>query len=78
MNVKLEYSSRNLTGFGLTDGEGTERLWSYLRPLAKITKEMTPSRRLDLLNYALCHFAKRKTANLGNNLFIMLFIINLW
>lgn len=54
-----------MTGFGLMEGEGTERLWSYLRPLATITKEMAESRRTDLLNFALFHFCRRKTAGIG-------------
>ncbi|KAI9329110.1 hypothetical protein BD770DRAFT_292283, partial [Pilaira anomala] len=27
-------------GFGLTDGEGLERLWSYLNKFVKITRKM--------------------------------------
>jgi len=59
------YSCRSKAGFGMTDGEGAERLWSYLRPLSAITKEMTPSHRIDLLNEALLHYATRKTAGFG-------------
>lgn len=55
-----------MKGFGLTDGEATERLWSFLRPLAKITKEMTNEHRVALLNDALFHYCRRKTAGLGN------------
>ena len=56
---------RYLEGFGLTDGEGTERLWSFLRPLSVITKEMTPVHRVEVLNDALIHFCQHKTVNLG-------------
>ena len=40
----------------MSDGEVMERLWSYLRPTGKKTKEMTPAHRVDtetdfLINY---------------------------
>lgn len=53
------------SGFGLTDGEGMERLWSFLRRFARVTKEMTPSHRLDLLTDALLHYGRRKSTDLG-------------
>ncbi|CAB1338445.1 unnamed protein product [Coregonus sp. 'balchen'] len=36
-----------------------ERLWSYLRTFGKITKEMTPSHRVDTLTDALLYYAAR-------------------
>jgi hypothetical protein len=65
MFMQVNFSVRYLKGFGLTDGEGTERLWSFLRPLSAITKEMIPVHRLEVLNDALLHFSRRKTALLG-------------
>ena len=59
---QLRYNPRHLTGFGLTDGEGVERLWSYLRCFARMTKEMRPSHRIDVLCDALLQYA-RKSAN---------------
>ncbi|XP_035852925.1 uncharacterized protein LOC116055146 [Sander lucioperca] len=56
--------NRRLEGFGLTDGEGMERLWSFLRRFARVTKEMTPSHRLDLLTDALLHYGRRKSTDL--------------
>ncbi len=44
--VQLTYSPRVISSCGLTDGEATERLWSYLRRFAKYTKEMKPSHRV--------------------------------
>ncbi|XP_033108953.1 uncharacterized protein LOC117110364, partial [Anneissia japonica] len=64
-SCQVEFNPRRTTGFGLTDGEGIERLWSYLRCFARITKEMTPSHRVDLLTDALLHYAKRKERNIG-------------
>ena len=50
----------------MSDGEVMERLWSYLRPTAKITKEMTPAHRVDTLTDFLMHYAKKSISNLGN------------
>ena len=44
-----------------------ERLWSYLRFFAPITKEQTLSHRTDLLTDALLHYAEKKISNLGKN-----------
>lgn len=62
---QIMYSTRRLPGFGLTDGEGMERLWSFLRRFSRVTKEMTPSHRLDLLTDALLYYGRRKSADLG-------------
>ena len=43
-------------GFGLTDGEMLERLWSYIRGFGKMTKEMRPSHRIDVLSDALLYY----------------------
>nr|XP_055072654.1 uncharacterized protein LOC129452673 isoform X1 [Misgurnus anguillicaudatus]XP_055072662.1 uncharacterized protein LOC129452673 isoform X1 [Misgurnus anguillicaudatus] len=61
---QIKYSTRWLDGFGLTDGEGMERLWSFLQRFARVTKEMTPSHRLDLLTDALLHYGRRKSTDL--------------
>lgn len=50
---------RKLKGFGNTDGEATERLWSDLGPYAKITKEMLSGNRMDVLEDALLFNWKR-------------------
>ncbi|XP_066264562.1 uncharacterized protein [Branchiostoma lanceolatum] len=61
---QLKYSTRRRAGFGLTDGESVERLWAYLRRFARTTKEMSPSRRIDLLTDALIHYSMRKTIDM--------------
>lgn len=61
----MNFAVRYLAEFGLMDGEGVERLWSYLRQFTAITKEMTPSHRIDLLTDGLLHYARRKNANMG-------------
>ena len=63
--VQLELSPRNQVGFGLTDGEVVERLWSYLRRFARMTKEMRPAHRVDVLTDALLHYARKSSENLG-------------
>lgn len=45
--------------------EVLKRLWSYLRRFGKMTKEMRPNHRVDVLSDALLFYAKKKSANLG-------------
>lgn len=56
LSTNLKYSPRRTEGVGLTDGEGTERLWSFLRDLSRITKEMRPEKRIDTLTDGLFHY----------------------
>ena len=49
----------------MTDGEGIERLWSYLRGFKRITKEMTINNRQDLLTDAMLHHTFKKVDGLG-------------
>ena len=49
-------------GIGLSDGETMERLWSYLR-FGKMTKEMRPSHRTDVLAHVLVYLKTK--AKLG-------------
>jgi hypothetical protein len=63
--AQVTYRPRRVPGFGLVDGGAIERLWAYLRPFVKITREMTPSHRENLLAAALMHFAIKKEKQLG-------------
>ncbi|PIK38037.1 hypothetical protein BSL78_25128 [Apostichopus japonicus] len=72
VQCQVAYSTRWRKDYGLTDGEGMERLWSYLRKFAHITKEMTPSHRIDLLSDALRHFAMGKVCNQAASLCLCL------
>ena len=58
-------SARYKTGFGLTDGEVLERLWSFLRRFSKMTKDMCPSHRIDVLTDALLYYSKLASDNLS-------------
>ena len=49
--LKIKYSPRRCAGIGLSDGEGMERLWSYLRRFCRMRKEMRPSHRIDLVEH---------------------------
>lgn len=37
-----------------------ERLWSYLRRLAKTTKEMRPAHRIDILTSGMIHYGSKR------------------
>lgn len=72
MACQLEFGQRFVEGTGLNDGEGVERLWSYLRKFSSITKEMTVSNRHHLLVDALEHYSNRIKEKLGERLKAML------
>ena len=63
--VQAQYNPHRIEGCGLTDGEVMERLWSYLRRMAKTTKEMRPSHRIDALTCALLHYGDKSRQKLG-------------
>ncbi|XP_014676938.1 PREDICTED: uncharacterized protein LOC106816820 [Priapulus caudatus] len=51
------------------NGEGMERLWSYLRRFNRITKEMTPDHhRVALLDDALLHYSEYLRNQMGETL----------
>jgi len=52
-------------GFGLTDGEVMERLWSFLRRFLRMTKEMHPAHRVDVLTDGLLHYCRFASLNLS-------------
>lgn len=49
--------------FRLADGENAERLWSFLKLFAKISREMTPAGRRDVLVNACLHLNQRAITN---------------
>ena len=60
-----EIQSQTCGRVGHTDGEGVERLWSYLRGFCSITKEMSPDKRLDVPTDGLIHDGKRLFSRFG-------------
>ena len=63
--IKVLRNPRNIPEYGLSDGEVVERLWSYLRRFAPMTKEMRPAHRVDVLSHALLHYKRCASANIG-------------
>lgn len=55
---------QNVTGFGLSDGKAVERLWSYLRRFAPMTKEMRPAHRIDVLSHVIIHYGRCTAENI--------------
>ena len=52
-------------GIGMSDGEVLERLWSFLRRFGKMTKEMRPAHRVDVITHALLHYGYKTKKKLG-------------
>ena len=50
---------------GLSDGEVMECLWSYLWRFSRMTKEMRPAHRLDVLSHALLYYGIMRKQSLG-------------
>ena len=53
------YGPTHCEGIGMSDGEVMERLWSYLRRFSRMTKEMWPAHRVDILSHALLYYGSR-------------------
>ncbi|KAF9521470.1 hypothetical protein CPB83DRAFT_823547 [Crepidotus variabilis] len=65
MACRSQYSFNYTQGVGRTDGEGIERGWNEINPLATSTREMGPGTRRDIID---AHFGDhnwRKTTSLG-------------
>lgn len=64
-NFQVLLSPLRSEGFGLSDGEAMERLWSYLRRFSRMTKEMRPAHRIDVLTHALLYYGFSTKQKLG-------------
>ncbi|KAI9495498.1 hypothetical protein BDB00DRAFT_954247 [Zychaea mexicana] len=64
MSRQVDYHPRFISGFGLTDGEGLERLWSYLGGFVSMTRQMSAKRRLFVLHHAIGHSKAKTTINM--------------
>ncbi|KAK3731623.1 hypothetical protein QZH41_015887, partial [Actinostola sp. cb2023] len=67
-SCQVKYSPRRLEGVGLTDGEGVERLWSFLRDFSRMTKEMAADKRTDVLTDALLYYGGKLRRKFGVSL----------
>ena len=65
--LQVVFGPRRCEGIGLSDGETMERLWSYLRRFGRMTKEMRPSHRTDVLSSALIYYGIQTKEKLGIN-----------
>ena len=63
--LQVLFGPRRCVGIGLSDGETMERLWSYLRRYGKMTKEMRPAHRIDVLSDALIYYGIMTKKKLG-------------
>lgn len=63
--VQLKYSPRNLSDFGMADGECCERLWAFLRRFSRTTKESRPSHQRDMLTDALLYYGRMSSDHFG-------------
>ena len=61
----MQFSTRRVEGFALSDGEQVERLWSYMRNFCRSTKEMTASNRVDAITDALLYYSKKAMYRMG-------------
>lgn len=61
----MKFNPRNIPGFGLSDGEVLERMWSYLRRFSSMTKEMRPTHRIDVLSDALHYYGRKSAGNIS-------------
>ena len=76
--LKVKFSPRRKVGFGLTDGEMLERVWAYQRKFGKMTKEMRPSHRVDVLSDVLLHYGLKTKQKLGTDILYIHFDFKLW
>ena len=63
-SAQATYSPLHCEGIGLSDGEVMERMWSYLRRFSRMTKEMRPSHRIDVLSHALLYYGYKSKKKL--------------
>ncbi|PLW35325.1 hypothetical protein PCASD_18010 [Puccinia coronata f. sp. avenae] len=61
---QLDYNPRFNIGWGLSDGEGLERLWSYLSPLISPLRYATRNHRLASIAHCLAHHNRKSIRKL--------------
>ena len=64
--VRPTFNPRRTQNVGLSDGEGVERFWSFLRQFSRITKEMATDKRVDVLTDATLHYREHLQKRFGN------------
>ncbi|KAJ3817807.1 hypothetical protein F5880DRAFT_1617949 [Lentinula raphanica] len=69
LTCQLKFSLNWLWGAGRTDGEGVERPWAHLGPIATSTRDMGPGSRHGTMNDHFGHWNWVKMTGLGSLLF---------
>lgn len=67
-DCQVKFNPRFIEGFGFTDGEGMERLWSYLSGFIKQTRNMSKENRKLTLLLGVRYFTNAKNKNFGISL----------
>ena len=65
MHCQMKYNPRLIPNFGLTDGEGMERLWSYLAKYITMIKPMLAENRRYVLYMAVMYRNNKLKINMG-------------
>ncbi|KAG2362047.1 hypothetical protein BDR07DRAFT_1485163 [Suillus spraguei] len=63
---QIVYHPRKCEGFGLSDGEGCERLWSFLKPLIPSLRVSGFNQRLFVLNTQIRHLDSKSLQGFGH------------
>lgn len=74
MPCQLKFNPRYLEGWGLINGEGMERLWSYLNGFVSMTRQMSAKRRMITLNDGIHHYKDKHIISLRKNVVLLLLI----
>ncbi|KAJ3816515.1 hypothetical protein F5880DRAFT_1494202, partial [Lentinula raphanica] len=72
LSCQLSFSLNWLWGVGRTDGEGVERNWAHMGPVATSTRDMGPGNRHEVLDDHFGHWNWRAICRLGTCLFFHL------
>ncbi|KAH9820110.1 hypothetical protein DFH28DRAFT_1121919 [Melampsora americana] len=67
-SCQLDYNPRLNKGWGLSDGEGLERDWSFLDALVALLRYVTKQHRLDALHFCALHQIWLGQTNIGRSL----------
>ncbi|KAG1444389.1 hypothetical protein G6F56_010318 [Rhizopus delemar] len=68
MHCQVKYNPRLIPNFGLTDGEGMERLWSYLAKYITMTKPMLAGNRRYVLYMAVMYRNNKLKMNMAKTI----------
>jgi hypothetical protein len=66
MSCQVKYHPRYIAGIGYENGEGCERLWSYLNGFASMIRSMSAANRQLVFTDAVDHFIESKMAGLAS------------